>query len=313
MATIQQTISKAKSQIGIKATNIKNVIYNTWYYGTPVSGSWYDWCETFVQWVFSQCNESSLLYTKTANCGVQAKAFFDRGRLVTSGYKAGDVVFFHWSNDMSSYVPSVYTCDHVGIIISDNGNGTYVTVEGNTGSSQNGEVMMRIRSESVISCAGRPNYSGSDPEPDPKDTMDMFYRVRADGKWYREVHNLSDYAGVIGKKITDIAIKPADGKIKYRVHLLGGDWLPFVTGYDISDHENGYAGDLKPIDAIEVYYYTSEDTANEFGYFKAKYRVSPLTGEYYPWQYDNDTDNGQDGYAGEFGVPIDRFQCTLSK
>jgi hypothetical protein len=280
-----------------------------------VSGTGYDWCETFVQWVFDQCGASDLLYGKTANCGVQARAFYNKGKLVTSGYKPGDVVFFHWSNDMSSYVPSVYTCDHVGIIVADNGNGTYETVEGNTGSSYNGAVMQRTRSLSVISCAGRPDYSGTAPTPAPPSgtVPDVLYRVRADGKWYREVNNLSDYAGVIGKPITDVAIKVTQGRVKYRVHVKDGDWLPYVDGYDISDNENGYAGDLKPIDAIEVYYYTPDEIYDKQGYLRAEYRVSPLLSGYYPWQYDNETDNGQDGYAGEFGVLIDRFQCVLCK
>ena len=67
-------LSIARAQIGTKATNIKKCKYNTWYYGTVVSGSGYDWCETFVQWVFHEAGASSLLYTKTANCGYAAKA-----------------------------------------------------------------------------------------------------------------------------------------------------------------------------------------------------------------------------------------------
>ncbi len=41
------------------------------------------------------------------------------------------------------------------------------------------------------------------------------------------------------------------------------------------------------------------------------YRVAPLDGEYFDWQYDNETKNGQDGYAGTFGVPIDRVQIVI--
>ena len=114
-------ISIARAEIGTKATNIKKCKYNNWYYGTTVSGSGYDWCETFVQWVFHQAGASSLLYTKTANCGYAAKAFQDHGRLVKSGFKRGDVVFFHWTNEHSTLVPGTYVSDHVGIIESVNG------------------------------------------------------------------------------------------------------------------------------------------------------------------------------------------------
>lgn len=36
---------------------------------------------------------------------------------------------------------------------------------------------------------------------------------------------------------------------------------------------------------------------------------SPINSDgYYSWQFDNETENGQDGYAGCFGVAIDKFQ-----
>ena len=302
-------ISIARAEIGTKATNIKKCKYNNWYYGTTVSGSGYDWCETFVQWVFHQAGASSLLYTKTANCGYAAKAFQDHGRLVMSGFKRGDVVFFHWTNEHSTLVPGTYVSDHVGIIESVNGDNTITTIEGNTGSSSNGEVMRRVRSLSTVSCAGRPAYDSSDSSGD---FPEVSYRVRSGGRWLPSVTDLSDYAGITGKAITDVAVKVSEGSVKYRVHIKDGGWLPYVTGYNTSDDANGYAGNGKPIDAIEVYYYTPEAVRNAHGYLRAKYRVSPLNGSYYPYQYDDETSSGQDGYAGEFGKMIDRLQITLS-
>lgn len=160
MATVTatQVLDLARSQIGIKATDIKRCKYNKWYYGSDVSGSAYDWCEVFIQWLFAQLDASDMLYTKTANCGAQGLAFYNKGKLVTKGYKVGDIVFFHWSNDKSSYVSSVYTMDHVGIIEKVNSDGTYTTIEGNTGDTSNGEVMRRTRYLSQISCACRPAY-----------------------------------------------------------------------------------------------------------------------------------------------------------
>ena len=134
------------------------------------------------------------------------------------------------------------------------------------------------------------------------------YCVRVDGRWLPEVINLNDYAGIKGKAITDIAIGVDVGSLWYQVHVKGGGWLPAVRGYNINDHNNGYAGNGHPIDAIRVYYETSADYAAKHGYQKAQYRVSPLNKDYYSWQYDNETSNGQDGYAGAFGKAIDRFQ-----
>ncbi len=143
----------------------------------------------------------------------------------------------------------------------------------------------------------------------PNTTISVEYRVRGKkGKWYPTVKNLTDYAGLPGDAITDVAIRANLGSVKYRVHIKGGSWLPYVTGYNISDAANGYAGNGKAIDAIEMYYYTPNHVKP---YRKAKYRVSPLNGDYWPWQYDNETTNGQDGYAGTFGKPFDRFQIIL--
>lgn len=129
------------------------------------------------------------------------------------------------------------------------------------------------------------------------------YCVKADGKTYPSVKNLADYAGVRGKAITDVAIMCNVGKVEYRVHVLGGKWLPYVTGFNWADPVNGYAGNGKPIDAIEVIYIALDGSSQ-----KAQYRVSPVNGNYYDWQYNNETGGGQDGYAGSFGKKVDRFQ-----
>lgn len=312
--TADKIIDIASSQIGTKAVDVKNCKYNTWYYGAPVSGSGYDWCEVFVQWVFDQAGASSLLFGKTASCGYAAKYFQDHNRLVTSGFKRGDVVFFHWTQERSTLVPGTYVSDHVGIIERINSDGSLVTIEGNTGGG-NGEVMRRNRSLSVVSCAGRPDYSNSpSPGPSPSsDDVDVFYKVRVAGGWLPEVKNLEDYAGLDGEPITDVAIKVSDGDIKYRVHVMGGCWLDYVTGYDMYDDENGYAGDSVPIDAIEVFYRTPSDIVSKYGYLKAKYRVSPVDSDYYDWQYDDEKSDGQDGYAGSFGTSIDKLQIEISK
>lgn len=138
--------------------------------------------------------------------------------------------------------------------------------------------------------------------------VNVTYRVRAGGKWYPAVKNLDDYAGKIGVAITDVAIKASTGKVKYRVHIKGGAWLPYVTGYDTGDAENGYAGDNKPIDAIEVCYYGDTGATT---YKRAVYRVSPVGESYYPWQHDDEKSAGQDGYAGNYGRTIDRFQIVI--
>ncbi|MBE5780663.1 MAG: hypothetical protein E7328_02420 [Clostridiales bacterium] len=135
------------------------------------------------------------------------------------------------------------------------------------------------------------------------------YRVRTKHHgWLNEVVELTEYAGYENSPVTDVAIWVSKGKVRYRVHVLGGDWLPYVTGYALYDPVNGYAGNGKVIDAIEVYYETPDDIRP---YQKAVYRVAPVGGTYYPWQKDTETTGGQDGYAGAFGKPIGKFQLTI--
>ena len=131
--------------------------------------------------------------------------------------------------------------------------------------------------------------------------VNVYYRVRTvKHGWLPEVKNLEDYAGWENSPITDIAIRVDRGSIRYRVHVKGGNWLPYVTGYDINDISNGYAGNGKVIDAVEVYYYTPDDIRP---FKRAKYKVNE-----YPWQYDNEQDTRQDGYAGAFGVNVTKLR-----
>lgn len=123
-----------------------------------MSGSQYDWCAAFICWLFAQVGASDMIPVRSAGCGALAAGFNNKGKFHKSGFKPGDIVFFHWSNSMSGSVPGAYTLDHVGIIEKCNSDGTYTTIEGNTGNTSNGEVMRRTRSASVISGIARPDY-----------------------------------------------------------------------------------------------------------------------------------------------------------
>ena len=138
-----------------------------------------------------------------------------------------------------------------------------------------------------------------------KGVVNNFYRVRTQKHgWLPKVKNLEDYAGYENSPITGLAIRVDKGSIRYRVHLKGKGWLPFVTGYDINDFNNGFAGDIvNIIDCVECYYYTPNDIRP---YKKAKYKLNG-----YPYQYDNEKGNGQDGYAGVMGVPATKFQIVI--
>lgn len=142
------------------------------------------------------------------------------------------------------------------------------------------------------------------PQPAPKGQIDVFYRVKTAQGWLPEVKNLTDYAGIRNKQITGFAVRVPNHSVKYRVHLTSGKWLPYVTGYNTSDYDNGYAGDDRtPIDAIEI---TSDAPI--------VYRVAVIgSRNYYEWQHQNSKTGGQDGYAGAFGNKIDRVQIYIGE
>lgn len=75
------------------------------------------------------------------------------------------------------------------------------------------------------------------------------------GSWLSPVVNRTDFAGRYNKPIDAIAIKTDTGKkVKYRVHLRKQKkWLGWVTGYNLKDNNNGYAGLIgSSIDAIQI-------------------------------------------------------------
>lgn len=135
----------------------------------------------------------------------------------------------------------------------------------------------------------------------------LTYRVFADGRWYDEVKGLSNIAGRKKQAISAVAVKVSKGDIKYRVHLLNGDWLDWVDGYDINDSNNGYAGIKgKVIDAVQVEF-------SGVGDYKATYRARKQgKNKFMPYQHNTEKDSSQDGYAGVIGTKIDGLQITLT-
>ena len=61
------------------------------------------------------------------------------------------------------------------------------------------------------------------------------------------------YSGWKGKPTDCVAMKASGCTLKYRVHVKGGNWLGWISKYDINDYNKGLAGAYgKPIDAIQI-------------------------------------------------------------
>lgn len=153
--------------------------------------------------------------------------------------------------------------------------------------------------------------------------VNVIYQAQIDGDyWLPQVINDEDYAGIRGRNITGITLSTDIGYAVYRVYS-NGRWLAYVDSRnsDISDYYNGYAGNGHSIEAVEVYYYTPDtllyneaphyQAFTENGYKYAYYRVSTTGNDYFPYQTDNEKNDGQDGYAGVYGRKVDRFQIVI--
>lgn len=153
--------------------------------------------------------------------------------------------------------------------------------------------------------------------------VNVIYQAQIDGDyWLPQVINDEDYAGIRGRNITGITLSTDIGYAVYRVYS-NGRWLAYVDSRnsDISDYYNGYAGNGYSIEAVEVYYYTPDtllyneaphyQAFTENGYKYAYYRVSTTGNDYFPYQTDNERNDGQDGYAGVYGRKVDRFQIVI--
>ena len=177
MATAKQIIDKARSFIGTEENPpySNNVIFNTDYYGHPVSGSSYPWCVTFVWDIFRMCDASELFYDgrKTAYCPAVLSWGRENGLIVTDG-REGDLILFDWDNTNPN------DADHIGFIKAKSDDGYYITIEGNTSITDNsngGEVMERRRSTGIRAII-RPKY-----DEEPNKPIEEVAREVIAGKW----------------------------------------------------------------------------------------------------------------------------------
>lgn len=158
MVTANDIIKTAQKEIGVKENpaGSNKVKYNTDYYGREVSGAAYPWCAVFCFYVFKKAGASNLFCggTKTAYCPTVESYYKKHGQWFTSNPQVGDLVLFDFSGKGIA--------SHIGILEKINADGTYTTIEGNTGTGNDangGAVMRRIRKKAVIRGFARPQYN----------------------------------------------------------------------------------------------------------------------------------------------------------
>lgn len=121
-------------------------------YGESYGMNGVAWCMMFVWWVF---REAGFNLYKTGSCTAFVNRYraFSPGKIVTGGYKPGDIVFFDFAGKRKK-------TEHCGIVEAVDG-GSVRTIEGNTGTASDangGAVMRRTRRIGLVTCAIRPGY-----------------------------------------------------------------------------------------------------------------------------------------------------------
>ena len=230
------------------------------------------------------------------------------GEWFLKGEKApqpGDYIMFKYASFTNPI--DKYSASHVGIVESVNGN-TITTLEGNVdgygnnwaGTSTYKRKTRYLSSQDVYSFY-RPNWQGED-KPKTISIPDVTYQVHlAGGSWLANVKNTSDYAGLENRPIDGIKANLSTGHIRYRAHIIGGSWLPWVT--DRTDYAGLYG---KYIDCIQM------ELSGLDGY-SVEYRVSTAKSKsYLPWVR-GWNDKTEDGYAGIYGVAVDKLQIRIVK
>lgn len=193
MARASDLLALARKELGVKEypANSNNVKYNTAYYGQEVwdgkAGGKFPWCMVFQWWLFHQAEADGLFYggKKTASCGTLMDYARDHGQLVTSGYRPGDLLFLRF--DKKRTRP-----EHVGMLKEARANGTYITIEGNTGledDANGGQVQQRVRYAWQVLGAYRPRYDTEEKEEDEVD-IDKLINTMTDAQLVRLVERI---------------------------------------------------------------------------------------------------------------------------
>lgn len=175
---------------------------------------------------------------------------------------------------------------------------------------ENGKVVYTLPEKEVVTApVEKPTI---EPVIKPIERINIKYRVFAGNKWWGEIENYNNtnsngYAGVEGKPIRGLAIKPEKGTLRYRVHVKGGSWLGWMTGYDINNWRTGCAGNkTRDIDAIQI------DLKEMDGYV-VRYRVSTTNSKNYLNWIEGYNIKNSSGYAGIIGRSIDKVQIEIVK
>jgi surface antigen len=142
MGQRNQFLMAARAEIG----TIEGPKDNETKYGAFTKANFKPWCGSFVMWC---ANQVGLKIPNVVSTTDGAQKFQGTGRWAnaeTAKPAPGDLAFFDFAEGGNPI-------DHVGIVVRDNGDGTIVTIEGNTSGDKKkstserngGEVVQKVR------------------------------------------------------------------------------------------------------------------------------------------------------------------------
>ena len=137
---VTTVLNIALGEVGTKEEGNNRVKYNRWFWGYEAETAW---CMAFVQWCF---NQAGIKLYKTASCSTLWANTTQDCIIPRDQLQPGDIILFSLDESIESAINRM-DADHVGIVVESPGNGTYITVEGNTGppsgSQDNGDGVYR--------------------------------------------------------------------------------------------------------------------------------------------------------------------------
>lgn len=222
MTEVEKLLSVARNELGTKESpaGSNRVKYNTAYYGREVSGDSYPWCCVFLWWCFREAGLGQLFFggARTASCGALANWAKRNGRFVAKDYQPGDLVFLRFSGD---------AIQHIGALERVNGDGSLITIEGNTGAgidANGGEVQRRTRALRYAAGAFRPKYEEDKvTQEDFNAMMDVWLQKRAElppGDFSAQARTWAEGNGIIRGN--------TDGTFQYKSWCTREQMLAFL-------------------------------------------------------------------------------------
>lgn len=177
------------------------------------------------------------------------------------------------------------------------------------------EVNARLSGGSV-SPAPAPQQPAQKPAQASPATVHVHYALRRlNGPWLPEVTDFGEgdqgYAGDPNRQHDLVYMYPDEGTLRYRAHVLGGGWLPYVTKGDPRDTVNACAGiPGRALDGIEAYYVTPDGREYKQAWYRSQ--TTKRAGWLPVCCDDGSTFKQYDGFCGILGEPLDRFQLAVA-